>query len=158
MSTDCSSLPNNPQIESLSSDDFDEIIEVWEASVRATHHFLTNDEIAFYKPLVLKYALPSMQVWGIHIEKKLAGYMAVSSYKVEMLFIAPEFIGKGLGKKLLTFVLNELHIFLVDVNEENPAALSFYRHMGYKIISRDEKDGNGRPHPILHLEYQPFEK
>ena len=62
MSTDCSSLPNNPQIESLSSDDFDEIIEVWEASVRATHHFLTNDEIAFYKPLVLKYALPSMQV------------------------------------------------------------------------------------------------
>lgn len=158
MLTDCSSLHNNLLIEPLSSADFAEIVDVWEASVRATHHFLSEKEIAFYKPLVLKYALPSMQVWGIHIEKKLAGYMAVSSYKVEMLFIAPEFIGKGLGKKLLTFALNELHIFLVDVNEENPAARGFYQHMGYQVISRDEVDGNGRPHPILHLEYQPFEK
>lgn len=153
MSTDCSSLPNNQQIELLSSDDFAEIIEVWEASVRATHHFLSKKDIAFYKPLVLKYALPSMQVWGIHIQNKLAGFMAVSDYKVEMLFMAPEFIGQGLGKKLLNFALNELHINLIDVNEENPAALGFYQHIGYKIISRDEVDGNGRPHPILHLKY-----
>ncbi len=158
MSTACSSLLNNPQIELLSSDDFAEIVEVWEASVRATHHFLNEKEIAFYKPLVLKYALPSMKVWGIRIGEKLAGYMAVSSYKVEMLFIAPEFIGKGLGKHFLNFALNKLHIYLIDVNEENPAALGFYQHMGYKIISRDDVDGNGRPHPILHLEYQPLEK
>ena len=157
MSTACSSLPNNLLIEPLSSVDFDEIIEVWEASVRATHHFLSEKEIAFYKPLVLKYALPSMQVFGIKIEDKLAGYMAVSSYKVEMLFIAPEFIGKGLGKKLISFALDNLHINLIDVNEENPAALRFYLHMGYEIISRDEVDGNCRPHPILHLKYQPIE-
>lgn len=158
MSTDCSSLPNNLPIESLSSDDFAEIVEVWEASVRATHHFLSEKEIAFYRPLVLKYALPSMQIWGIRIEERLAGYLAVSSYKVEMLFISPKFIGKGLGKQLLNFALNELHIYLIDVNEENPSALGFYQHMGYQIISRDELDGNGRPHPILHLEHQPLEK
>ena len=157
MSTDCSSLPNNLQIETLYPDDFAEIIEVWEASVRATHHFLSEKEIAFYKSLVLKYALPSMQVLGIRIGEKLAGYMAVSAYKIEMLFIAPEFMGKGLGKQLLNFALNELHINLIDVNEENPSALGFYQHMGYQIISRDELDGNGRPHPILHLKYQSVE-
>ena len=153
MSTACSSLPNEFPVIALSSADFAEVIAVWEASVRATHHFLSEKDIAFYKPLVLKYALPSMQVWGIWAEEKLAGFMAVSDYKVEMLFILPEFIGQGLGKKLLSFALDSLHIPLVDVNEENPAALGFYQHMGYKIISRNEVDGNGRPHPILHLKY-----
>lgn len=157
MLTDCSSLLNNLHIEPLSSSDYDEIIVVWENSVRATHHFLTEKEIAFYKPLVLKYALPSMQVWGVRIQNKLAGFTAVSSHKTEMLFIAPEFIGKGLGKKLISFVINQLHIFLIDVNEENPNALGFYLHLGYQIISRDEKDGNGLPHPILHLKYQGLE-
>ena len=153
MSTACSSLPNNFSIVALSSADFDEVIAVWEASVRATHHFLSEKEIAFYKPLVLKYALPSMRVWGIRVQNKLAGFMAVSNYKVEMLFLTPEFIGRGLGKKLLSFALDSLHIPLVDVNEENPTALGFYQHMGYKVISRDTVDGNGRPHPILHLQY-----
>ena len=120
MLTDCSSLHNNLPIVSLSSDDFAEIIDVWESSVRATHHFLSEQEIAFYKPLVPKYALPSMKVFGMRLQNKLTGYMAVSDYKVEMLFIAPEFIGKGLGKQLLSFALNKLHIYLIDVNEENP--------------------------------------
>lgn len=153
MSMDCSSLPNDLPIVSLSSADFDDVIAVWEASVRATHLFLSEKDIAFYKPLVMKYALPSMRVWGIRIQNKLAGFMAVSDHKVEMLFVAPEFIGQGLGKSLLSFALNKLLIPLVDVNEENPAALGFYQHMGYKIISRDEIDGNGRPHPILHLRH-----
>ncbi len=149
-----STLPNSQNIENLSAKDYPEILSVWEASVRATHHFLSEKDIAFYKSLVLKYALPSMKAFGIRVQNKLAGYMAVSDYKVEMLFIAPEFIGQGLGKKLLSFALNELHIPLVDVNEENPNALGFYLHMGYQIISRDEKDGNGRPHPILHLRHK----
>lgn len=157
MSMDCSFLLNNSQIELLSSDDFAEIVEVWEASVRATHHFLSEKEIAFYKPLVLKYALPEVRLLGVRMVNKLIGFIGVSSNKVEMLFIAPEFIGKGLGKQLLTFALKDLHIFFIDVNEENPAALGFYQHMGYEIISRDDVDGNDRPHPILHLKYQPIE-
>lgn len=41
---------------------------------------------------------------------------------------------------------------LVDVNEQNPDALSFYRKRGFSVISRDETDESGRPFPILHLE------
>ena len=32
--------------------DYDELLAVWEASVRSTHHFLTEENIQFYKPLV----------------------------------------------------------------------------------------------------------
>lgn len=40
----------------------------------------------------------------------------------------------------------------VDVNEENPEAIGFYEHFGFKLIGRSELDGSGKPYPILHME------
>lgn len=38
--------------EAASIRDYDELIQLWEASVRSTHHFLTEDDIQYYKPLI----------------------------------------------------------------------------------------------------------
>ena len=43
----------------------------------------------------------------------------------------------------------------VDVNEQNPGALAFYKKHGFEIASRDEYDDAGRPFPILHLALAP---
>ena len=151
MLTDCSSLLNNLHIEPLSSSDYDEIIVVWENSVRATHHFLTEKEIAFYKPLVLKYALPSMQVWGVRIQNKLAGFTAVSSHKTEMLFIAPEERGHGLGRQLLHYGIENYGVERLAVNEQNPQAKGFYEHMGFQVYKRTDCDEQGNPYPLLYM-------
>lgn len=37
---------------SPSASTLDELTELWERSVRSSHHFLTDNDIAFYKPLV----------------------------------------------------------------------------------------------------------
>ncbi len=145
-------------IRKLTPHNYDELIEIWEASVRATHHFLQEEEIDFYKPIVRKYALPDVELYGITADKtkqslQILGFLGVSEDKIEMLFLRPECRGRGLGRRLIEFVLNELKIYKIDVNEENPDALGFYQHLGYQIISRDELDGNGKPHPILHLEF-----
>ena len=46
-----------------------------------------------------------------------------------------------------------MHVYNVDVNEENKKALKFYFHLGYKIVGRDDVDAEGKNHPILHLRY-----
>lgn len=148
-------------IQQLSPQDYDELIEIWEVSVRATHLFLSENDIAFYKPIILKYTLPDIELYGIFDKpltetqqtRSILGFLGVSSDKVEMLFLNPTYRKKGLGRQLLEFALQRLKIYKVDVNEENPDALAFYLHMGYQIKSRDEFDGNGKPHPILHLEF-----
>lgn len=145
-------------IRKLSSQNYDELVNIWEASVRATHHFLQEEEIEFYKPIVRKYALPDVDLYGIKADKteqslQILGFLGVSKDKVEMLFLRPEHRGQGLGRHLIEFALDELKIYKLDVNEENPDALGFYQHLGYQIVSRDELDGNGKPHPILHLEF-----
>lgn len=140
-----------PEIQALNVSDYPEILNIWEASVRATHHFLKPGEIDFYKPLILKYALPELvRLFGIRQNNRLCGFMGLSERKIEMLFISPEHFRRGFGAKLLKHAV-ALGYKLVDVNEENPEALKFYQHQGFHIVSRDELDDSGKPHPILHL-------
>lgn len=137
--------------ERLTTKDYPEIIALWEASVLASHHFLKAEEITFYKPLVLKYALPENMLFGIKQNMKLTGFIGIRNKKIEMLFIHPDFFGHGYGSHLLTFAIKTYGCTFIDVNEENPKAYAFYRKHGFIQISRDELDDSGKPHPILHL-------
>lgn len=137
----------------LTAADYPAVLELWEASVRATHTFLKPEEIDFYKPFVLKYALPDCRLHGIKTNKgSLKAFIGLSEDKVEMLFVRPDCFRNGCGRRLMTFAEREKGIRKVDVNEENPQALAFYLRMGFKISGRSELDGNGKPHPLLLLQ------
>jgi len=58
----------NVDIEIVSPEDFSKIVEVWEASVRATHHFLQEEDIQFFKPLIPEY-LKAVQLRCVRNEK-----------------------------------------------------------------------------------------
>lgn len=134
-----------------SEEQYVEITELWEQSVRETHHFLTEKDIAFFKPLVLHNFLKTVDLYCIHDADGLAGFLGVSGEKIEMLFVHPRAFGKGIGKRLLTFALDQLGATSVDVNEQNEKAVGFYKHHGFGIQSRSPLDTMGKPFPILHM-------
>lgn len=78
--------------------------------------------------------------------------MGVADQNLEMLFIHPVHLRKGLGTNLLTYSLNEFNVNKVDVNEENDHAVQFYKHYGFITVGRSELDSSGKPYPILHME------
>ena len=129
-----------------------ELVEVWEASVRSTHRFLTEKDIRFFKPLVRNKYIPVVELYIIRNgQNRIAAFMGLSDELIEMLFVHPEEQGKGYGKQLIEFAIYHKHIFKVDVNEQNEKATSFYLNRGFDIVGRDETDPNGNPFPILHL-------
>ena len=141
------------QIIPLFEKDFIEVTSVWEASVRASHQFLSEADIQFYKPLVLSAYLPVLSLFGIrHGSGGIAGFIGVAEHRIEMLFVQPDNFGKGIGQALCRFAVQELHAREVDVNEDNQAALKFYTKMGFKVVGRSPLDPSGKPFPILHLE------
>lgn len=136
--------------------DYDELLAVWEASVRSTHHFLTEENIQFYKPLVRNRYFQAVELYIIrNREGKIAAFMGLSDELIEMLFVHPAEQGKGRGKQLIQYALHEKHIHKVDVNEQNESAHRFYLHTGFQLIGRDETDPAGNPFPILHLQWKP---
>lgn len=136
-----------------SEQDYDELIQLWEKSVRTTHHFLTEESIQFYKPLVRNHYLPAVELRIIrNSHGRIAAFMGLSDELIEMLFVHPDEQGKGYGKRLVEYAIQQKQIDKVDVNEDNDKALRFYQHLGFDIIERDETDSMGKPYPILHLQ------
>lgn len=138
-------------IEIPSTADFIEITDVWEASVRATHDFLKEEDIQFFRPLILNEYLKAVDLYCIRIETRIAGFIGLGEGSVEMLFIHPDFHGCGIGSHLLQFAIEERHAVTVDVNEQNLQAVTFYQKMGFVMIGRSETDGMGKPFPLLHM-------
>lgn len=135
-----------------SIDDFPRMVEVWEASVRATHLFLTEADIQFFKPLVPD-ALVQVQtlVCVRDADGQVVGFIGVDGVEVAMLFIHPDWRGQGIGRRLMEYAVNTLGATEVDVNEQNEQAVGFYRRLGFEVVGRSPLDNEGKPYPILHM-------
>ena len=125
---------------------------VWEASVRATHDFLSDAEIERirgYVPQALggvEHLVVAEQADGVPV-----GFMGVEGDRLEMLFLAPDARGAGLGRKMLAYGIAKDGVRELTVNEQNPQAVGFYRHMGFETYQRTEKDEQGGPYPLLYM-------
>ena len=130
------------------------LVEIWEASVRATHHFLKEEDIQFFLPMVCDDFIPQLEVYGVrNREDVIMGFIGLTANKVEMLFLHPEYAGCGLGAFLLAKAIKlKGKPLYVEVNEQNPDAIRFYKRTGFRAIGRSELDASGRPFPIVHME------
>lgn len=130
----------------------EKLLCVWENSVRATHLFLSDNEINNIKPYVPQ-ALNSVPVLVIAENEKgePVGFMGISGQMLEMLFIANENRGQGIGKQLLQYGVKNYAVSELTVNEQNPLAKGFYEHMGFTVYKRTELDEQGNPYPLLYM-------
>lgn len=129
------------------------LLEVWESSVRATHDFLQEQDIQELRPLLLHAYFPvlTIKIARLSCDDSIQGFIGVSEKRIEMLFVRAEQRGKGIGKLLLRHAINELGADELDVNEQNPQAVNFYKKNGFFTVGRSEVDGQGRPYPLLHM-------
>jgi putative acetyltransferase len=133
--------------------DYPRLIELWEASVRATHDFLAEQDLVELKPLILEQYFAAVELTvAKDTDAQILGFIGVSEGNIEMLFIAPESRGLGVGKLLTCYAINCQQATRVDVNEQNEQALGFYQHLGFSVIGRSPQDGQGKPYPLLHME------
>lgn len=128
------------------------LLDVWEAAVRATHHFLAEEDIQFYRRMLAEQYFDLVRLICLRDERgRILAFAGTAEDRLEMLFVDPAHHGEGIGKLLLRHVIERLGVRLVDVNEQNPIALAFYLSQGFRQIGRSPLDGADRPYPLLHL-------
>jgi putative acetyltransferase len=133
--------------------EYEAVTDLWERSVRATHHFLTEENIRYFRPLILNNYLDAVELGCIRDHAgRIEAFMGISDGKLEMLFVEPELRGSGLGKMLVQHAVNKLGVTKVDVNEANEQAVAFYKKMGFVQTGYSELDGSGKPFPLIHME------
>lgn len=101
-----------------------QLLEVWEDSVRATHLFLYGEEInniKEYVPQALKVVSHLLIIENKNNET--IAFMGIEGTKLEMLFVK---------------------------NSER----EFYEHMGFRTYKRSNLDEQGNPYPILYMKLE----
>jgi putative acetyltransferase len=134
-------------------DDRPRMLELWERSVRATHHFLEEEDVEMLRPLVAQeLATDTVDWWVLLADEFIFGFLGFAHAAIEALFIDPGHHRQGAGRTLVEHAdamaggaLN------VDVNEQNAGALKFYEALGFSVIGRSPTDSAGRPFPIVHM-------
>lgn len=130
----------------------EQLLEVWESSVRATHMFLSENEIKNIKEYVPQALKEIPNLFVVENENGIpVGFMGIVGQHLEMLFISDKERGKGYGKELIKYGIEKYLVNDVAVNEQNPIAKGFYEHMGFKVYKRTELDEQGNPYPLLYM-------
>ena len=146
----------------------EQLLNVWENSVRATHFFLAEADIEakkgnlqpYFKWIasedIKKYVPQALRdishlIVAENGQGVPAAFMGIEGQKLEMLFISPEETGRGLGRKLLQYGMQNFAINTLGVNEQNPQAKGFYEHMGFQVYKRTDHDEQGNPYPVLYM-------
>ena len=143
---------NIVEVKNRTPDLINQLLAVWEGSVRATHLFLSDNEIKSIKEYVPQ-ALNGIA--HLVIAEDDAGrpvaFMGIADGTLEMLFISPQERGKGLGKRLIQYGIKNYSVQQLAVNEQNPQAKGFYEHMGFQVYKRTDFDEQGNPYPLLYM-------
>ncbi|XOV77594.1 MAG: GNAT family N-acetyltransferase [Aestuariibacter sp.] len=142
-------------IETVDKNNYQELIEVWESSVRATHDFLPEEKIIEFKPLILKHYFDAVDLRCCkNSNGKITGFVGVAEGNIEMLFVDANYFGQAIGRQLTEYAITHMAATKVDVNEQNPGAIGFYERLGFVAIGRSELDGQGNPFPLIHMQLQ----
>lgn len=140
------------EIEKRTSILIKQLLKIWESSVRETHLFLSDNEIkriADYVPLALNNINHLVIVEDDNYQP--VAFMGIEKERLEMLFVAPHEMKKGLGKSLIQFGIKNYQLKELTVNEQNPQAKGFYEHLGFHVYKRTETDEQGNPYPLLYM-------
>lgn len=128
------------------------LLTVWEASVRATHLFLSDAEILrikAYVPDVIRNT--ERLIAAFRTPDEPIGFLGTNSPRLEMLFLTPDARGHGLGRRLMHIAVHTLGVRELTVNEQNPQAVGFYTHLGFRPFRRTDLDEEGNPYPLLYM-------
>lgn len=65
-------------IENVLPEDYAEMLKVWENSVRATHDFITEEDIEFFKPIIMEHAFPAVSLKCVKNESgSIVGFVGI---------------------------------------------------------------------------------
>ncbi|ESQ81128.1 GNAT family N-acetyltransferase [Asticcacaulis sp. YBE204] len=131
--------------------DAQRLIAIWEDSVRAAYHFLTEADIDFYRPYLLA-GLAGGDVCMADIDGTSAGFATLVGKNVlAMLFVDPAFQRCGIGRALIGHAQALKGSLTVTVNEQVEGNITFYEKCGFNITGRSETDDAGNPYPVVFM-------
>ena len=128
-------------------------LAIWRSATgEAGHDFLSDSDRASIDGEVATM-LPGLQYdLAVDGTGRPLAFVIGDADTIDALFVDPAAQGHGIGRAMVERFAAGKPVVRLDVNEANAPARQFYEHIGFAGTGRSERDGRGRPYPLLHME------
>ena len=135
-------------------EDHDRLFKVWQTAVEATHHFLKQKDAEEISAMVREQYIPNVTFTVTVDENDIpTAFLGMTDNVIDALFVHADHLGQGIGSVIMGHVKERFDHLKLDVNEDNSGARAFYEKQGFVMTGRSETDDDGRPYPIIHMEW-----
>jgi putative acetyltransferase len=135
--------------------DAERLFDIWHSAVEATHDFVSPADHAEIAELVRDQYLPEADLDLAVDENDLPlAFMGMTGNEIDALFVHASARGTGVGRFMVEHACRQSPVILTEVNEQNGQGVAFWEHMGFRRTGRTEVDGQGRPYPLLQMEWR----
>lgn len=131
--------------------------DVWLASWRATFEFEPAHPDEDVRRWLATELVPRHETWvAVDADDNVVALMALSDEMIEQLYVAPPWIGRGLGGRLIALARDrrpaglDLYCFAV-----NGRARRFYEREGFTPIGFGDGSGNEERQPDVRYAWRP---
>ena len=133
--------------------DWPTLINIFDKALRSTDVLADDEWSALYKNL-MSFSYPTYDTYVFEVDGIVVAYISYWQEKkfIKMLYVLPEYMNKGIGSKLIKYVLDAYQDEMtIGVKPTNEVALHLYQKFGFEIFSKEEYDTSGiyYPHYIL---------
>lgn len=140
-----------PRVRAARAADAEALVALWRRSVEGAYDFLAPGALAEIEGQVRAGLAAAPELWLAEAGGRPVGFLGCDGSHVSMLFVAPDWFRRGVGSRLLEHARGLHGPLRVEVNEDYPGGLAFYRARGFVVTGRSPVDSEGRPYPLLHL-------
>ena len=136
--------------------DADGIGDVWLASWRATFDFEPAYPDDVCREWLATEIVPRNETWvAVDGDGAVIGLMALSDDMIEQLYVAPAWIGRGLGRRFVTLARERrpagLDLFCFAVNANGRA---FYERVGFTAVGFGDGSRNSERQPEIRYAWR----
>ncbi|WP_407371887.1 GNAT family N-acetyltransferase [Carnobacterium sp.] len=121
------------QIEKVSNEELDTLIELWLNVNIEAHDYINKDYWISNKEFV-KSELPKATILAYYKEKEIVGFLGFMDNYIAGIFIQKGFRGCGIGKKLLDIAKEKSEQLTLTVYKKNRNAIGFYSAQKFKKV------------------------
>jgi GNAT superfamily N-acetyltransferase len=131
--------------------------DVWLASWRATFDFPPGHPDDDVRDWLANEMRATRETWvATDVSGRVVAMMALSEEMVDQLYVAPDWIGRGIGGRLIDLAKtrrpNGLDLYCFQVNRN---ARTFYEHRGFVAIATGDGSGNVERQPDIRYAWRP---
>jgi GNAT superfamily N-acetyltransferase len=137
--------------------DGDALGDVWLDAWYATFDFPPAHPDADVRTWLRDEMLPAHEVWvATDGADRVVGFLALSDDMVDQLYIAPGWIGRGIGSRLIALAKERrpagIDLYCFQVNDR---ARRFYESRGFSVIAEGDGSNNEEHQPDLRYAWRP---